>query len=248
VERLFKLALKQFVPKPGPPQVSIAHIHQSRVSVREHAQLLRDRLRRAGSATFTLLVADCENTLEVVARFLALLELYREGLIEFEQPVSLDELTVRWVGGEAADGELDIDDYEGSPPDPDETPPPDEAADEEELSELLAARDDLADDEADDPLDEASRAFADEPVDEALGALADEPLDEASGEAFSGVDEQVADGFGDGDSGAGGAGTFRAIVSDSGEDRAGRFDTPEARLDLGGGDDDAAPAAVEERS
>jgi segregation and condensation protein A len=115
-ERLFKLALKQFVPKPGPPQVSIAHIHQVRVSVREHAALLRDRLRRAGHATFGLLIADCENTLEVVARFLALLELYREGLIDFEQPVSLDELTVRWVGGDAGDVELDIDDYEGSKP------------------------------------------------------------------------------------------------------------------------------------
>ncbi len=115
-ERLFKLALKQFVPKPGPPQVSIAHIHQVRVSVREHASLLRDRLRRAGHATFSLLTADCENTLEVVARFLALLELYREGLIDFEQPVSLDELTVRWIGGETPDVELDIDDYEGSKP------------------------------------------------------------------------------------------------------------------------------------
>jgi segregation and condensation protein A len=114
-ERLFKLALRQFQPKPGPPEVSIAHIHMVRVSVREHATLLRDRLRRAGSATFSLLVADCENTLEVVARFLALLELYREGLVEFEQPVSLDELTVRWVGGDAEDTDLDIDDYEGSP-------------------------------------------------------------------------------------------------------------------------------------
>jgi segregation and condensation protein A len=114
-QRLFKLALKQFTPKPGPPEVSIAHIHQVRVSVREHANLLRDRLRRAGSASFSLLIADCESTLEVVARFLALLELYREGLIEFEQPVSLDELMVRWVGGDAAVGDLDIDDYEGSP-------------------------------------------------------------------------------------------------------------------------------------
>src|SRR5690349_23360412 len=133
VERLFKLALKQFAPKPGPPQVSIAHIHEVRVSVREHAQLLRDRLRRAGSATFSLLVADCENTLEVVARFLALLELYREGLIEFEQPVSLDELTVRWVGGDASDAELDIDDYEGTKPLPDEAaaPPPDSPGDDD---------------------------------------------------------------------------------------------------------------------
>ncbi|HWS35468.1 MAG TPA: segregation/condensation protein A [Actinoplanes sp.] len=115
--RLLKLALRSFLPKPGPPQVSIAHIHQVRVSVREHAGLLRDRLRRAGTATFSLLVADCENTLEVVARFLALLELYREGLVDFEQPVSLDELVVRWIGtGDAVDAELDIDDYEGSKP------------------------------------------------------------------------------------------------------------------------------------
>jgi segregation and condensation protein A len=119
-QRLFKLALKQFLPKPGPPEVSIAHIHQVRVSVREHATLLRDRLSRAGSATFSLLIADCESTLEIVARFLALLELYREGLVEFEQPVSLEELTVRWVGGdEGAEIELDVDDYEGTPPEPD---------------------------------------------------------------------------------------------------------------------------------
>src|SRR5689334_9026412 len=85
-ERLFKLALKQFTPKPGPLQVSISHIHMVRVSVPEHARLLRARLRRVGSATFSLLVADCENTLEVVARFLALLELYRQNLIDFEQP------------------------------------------------------------------------------------------------------------------------------------------------------------------
>jgi segregation and condensation protein A len=134
-ERLFKLALKQFLPKPGPPEVSIAHIHQVRVSVREHAALLRERLRRAGSATFSLLIADCDNTLEVVARFLALLELYREGLIEFEQPVSLDELTVRWVGGDDAGGELDIDDYEGSPPDPDA--PPAESVTEADLTDGL---------------------------------------------------------------------------------------------------------------
>jgi segregation and condensation protein A len=113
-QRLFKLALRQFSPKPGPPQVSIAHIHMVRVSVREHAETLRERLRRAGVATFSLLVADCENTLEVVARFLALLELYRQDLVDFEQPVSLDELTVRWIGGNR-DGEISVDDYEGSP-------------------------------------------------------------------------------------------------------------------------------------
>src|SRR5919107_1697342 len=145
-ERLFKLALKQFTPKPRPPEVSIAHIHQMRVSVREHANLLRDRLRRAGSATFTLLVADCANTLEVVARFLALLELYREGLVEFEQPVPLDELTVRWVGGEDAEVELEIDDYEGSPV-PEETPAPAESVTDADIAALGAT---LDDDELDD--------------------------------------------------------------------------------------------------
>jgi segregation and condensation protein A len=138
-ERLFKLALKQFLPKPPPPEVSIAHIHQVRVSVREHANLLRERLRRAGSATFGLLTADCQNTLEVVARFLALLELYREGLVEFEQPLSLDELTVRWVGGDAAEGDLDIDDYEGSPPVPEaDEPPPAESVTDADIAALSA--------------------------------------------------------------------------------------------------------------
>jgi segregation and condensation protein A len=130
-QRLFKLALKQFTPKPAPPQVPVLHLHQMRVSVREHANLIRDRLRRAGTSTFDLLIADCESSLEVVARFLALLELYREGLIEFEQPVSLDELTVRWIGGDDDGGELDIDDYEGTPAerDADGSPPDAESAD-----------------------------------------------------------------------------------------------------------------------
>jgi segregation and condensation protein A len=118
-QRLLKLAVRVMSPKPEPPQVSIAHIHLVRVSVREHATLLRDRIMRAGAATFTLLTADCESTLEVVARFLALLELYREGLVDFEQPMSLDELTVRWIGGDGAGGDLDVDEYAGSPPEPD---------------------------------------------------------------------------------------------------------------------------------
>ena len=147
-ERLFKLALRQFTPKPGPPQVSIAHIHQTRVSVREHAALLTERLRRAGSATFSLLVADCDNTLEIVARFLALLELYREGLIDFEQPVSLDELTVRWVGGEVGAVDFDIDDYEGSPVEPEK--PAAETVSDDDVAGLGALVEDDAGSDADD--------------------------------------------------------------------------------------------------
>ncbi|GAA4719335.1 segregation/condensation protein A [Phytohabitans rumicis] len=113
-DRLLRLAVKAMTPKPV-KVVSVDHIHQVRVSVREHAALLRDRLRRAGTATFRVLCADCQSTLEVVARFLALLELYREGLVSFAQVQALGELTVRWTGGDDAGGELDIDDYEGTP-------------------------------------------------------------------------------------------------------------------------------------
>ena len=81
-------------PQAGPPLVSIAHIHMVRVSVREHAGILRDQLIGCATATFRALCADCQSTLEVVARFLALLELYREGLVSFEQVPALGELTV----------------------------------------------------------------------------------------------------------------------------------------------------------
>ena len=169
VERLFKLALKQFTPKPGPPEVSIAHIHQVRVSVREHAALLHDRLRRAGSATFSLLIADCENTLEVVARFLALLELYREGLIDFEQPVSLEEMTVRWIGGDVTDADLDIDDYEGSAPEPDTA-----ATDPDTPADPDADPEALTDPDADDDLD----VLTDRDADDRLDVLTDRDADD----------------------------------------------------------------------
>jgi segregation and condensation protein A len=113
-ERLLALAIKAMTPRVA-PTVSIAHIHEVRVSVREHAVLLRSRLQRAGVASFRMLTADCESTLEVVARFLALLELYRENLVGFEQVQALGELTVRWTGGTAAGGELEIDEYAGAP-------------------------------------------------------------------------------------------------------------------------------------
>ncbi|MFF0471474.1 segregation and condensation protein A [Micromonospora zamorensis] len=116
-QRLLKLAVKAMTPKPV-PEVSIAHVHMVRVSVREHAAILATRLRRAGTATFSLLCADCEATLEVVARFLALLELYREGLVSFVQEQALEELTVRWTGPADGDTEVHVDEYAGSPADP----------------------------------------------------------------------------------------------------------------------------------
>ncbi|MER7334831.1 MULTISPECIES: ScpA family protein [unclassified Micromonospora] len=120
-ERLLKLAIRAMTPKPV-PEVSIAHVHMVRVSVREHAAIITERLRRAGTATFSLLCADCDATLEVVARFLALLELYREGLVAFVQEQALEELTVRWTGPAEGGPDLHIDEYAGTPAEP--APPP----------------------------------------------------------------------------------------------------------------------------
>ena len=97
-----QIAAVAFRPKP-PPTISLAHLHVAKVSVREHAAMLRVRLAEAGTATFSELVSDCDHTLAVVARFLALLELYRQQSILFEQPAALEELTVTWAGGSVED-------------------------------------------------------------------------------------------------------------------------------------------------
>jgi len=112
--RLAQLAARALAPR-LPPVVSIDHVHLVRVSVREHAAALRNQLIHARVATFRVLCADCGSTLEVVARFLALLELYREGLVAFEQVEALGELTVRWTGADDPAVELSIDEYAGTP-------------------------------------------------------------------------------------------------------------------------------------
>ena len=69
------------------------------MSVAEQLLLVRNHLARPGRRRFRALTADCEHTLEVVARFLALLELYRQQRVTFEQLTPLGELHVRWTGG-----------------------------------------------------------------------------------------------------------------------------------------------------
>ncbi len=102
-EQFARIAVQALTPK-QPPTVTIDHLHTPKVSVREQAALLRERLARAGVGTFRGLCADCETTLEVVARFLALLELYREGVLGFDQVQPLGELRVRWIAAHEADG------------------------------------------------------------------------------------------------------------------------------------------------
>ena len=108
--QLAALAAQAMVPKPV-PVVLTDHVHAPQVSVREHMVIVRERLRRQGAATFRALVADCTITLEVVARFLALLELYRDGAVAFDQAAALAELRVRWTGSmhDTDDSEIDED-------------------------------------------------------------------------------------------------------------------------------------------
>ena len=102
-DELARLAAAALEPKPV-PIVSLAHLHAPQVSVREQAHLVVDRLRRERSATFRSLVSDADLP-TTVARFLALLELFREGVVAFEQASPLGDLYLRWTG----DDESDID-------------------------------------------------------------------------------------------------------------------------------------------
>ncbi|MFF5567515.1 segregation and condensation protein A [Streptomyces sp. NPDC012623] len=81
------------------PQVYVDHIHAPLVSVQEQATLVVARLRECGEADFAALTEDAADTLTVVARFLALLELYRERAVALDQQEALGPLLVRWTGG-----------------------------------------------------------------------------------------------------------------------------------------------------
>jgi segregation and condensation protein A len=110
------LAAKALEPKPE-PELSLQHLHVARVSVREQAALVVERLRRSGTMTFRALCGDSPDTLTTVARFLSLLELFREGAVAFEQAAALSELTIRWTGTDDASAEdLVTDEFDGAPP------------------------------------------------------------------------------------------------------------------------------------
>jgi len=127
------LAAKAMEPKPV-LEMSFGHLHAPTVSVKEQAAIVVDRLRRTGTMTFRALCGDAPDTLTRVARFLSLLELFREGAVGFDQVSPLGELTVRWTGSE--DGEFEVtDEFDGAPPADEDPPPPDVPSDEHEVDE-----------------------------------------------------------------------------------------------------------------
>jgi len=119
LEEFAAMAGRAMAPRPA-QELSLQHIHTTRVSVKEQATVVVDRLRRTGAMTFRALCGDSPDTLTTVARFLALLELFREGAVSFDQLSPLGELTVRWAGGDDADVEqlVDVaidDEFDGGP-------------------------------------------------------------------------------------------------------------------------------------
>lgn len=111
-EGFARAAARALAPKPA-PSVSVEHIYTPLADVGEQAGILVDRLRRHGGATFRTLIADAAGTYEIVARFLALLDLYRDGTIGFDQAAPLGELHVRWRGSDEEEVRVD-DAYAGS--------------------------------------------------------------------------------------------------------------------------------------
>jgi segregation and condensation protein A len=117
---LARLAAAALEPKPV-PVLSLAHLHAPRVSVREQAHLVVDRLRRVNTMTFRALTADAD-LVTTVARFLAVLELFREGAVAFDQATPLGDLHLRWTGTD--DGDIDVGEEFDEPPVVDEPSEP----------------------------------------------------------------------------------------------------------------------------
>jgi len=106
-ERFAAIAERVLTPK-APPVVAIEHLHMAMVNVSEQSKLVVEALRHSKTMSFRSLCQDAESTLVVVARFLALLDLYRQGNLRFNQVIALGELQISWTGSD--EGEVEITD------------------------------------------------------------------------------------------------------------------------------------------
>lgn len=81
------------------PLVDLSHVTPIRYTMAEALEAVRSRLGTLGQASFRDLVADCDERIQVVVRFLALLDLYREGKVDLAQAETFGEIRVSWEGG-----------------------------------------------------------------------------------------------------------------------------------------------------
>jgi segregation and condensation protein A len=105
--RFAAIAERVLTPKTT-PVVALEHLHSAMVSVAEESKRVVQALRAGKSISFRSLISDADNTLVVVARFLALLDLYRQGVLRFEQVIALGELQISWTG--SLEGEVEVTD------------------------------------------------------------------------------------------------------------------------------------------
>jgi segregation and condensation protein A len=106
-QRFAAIAERVLTPKVS-PVVSIEHLHLALVSVAEESRVVVEALRRSKSISFRNLVSDAQNTMVIVARFLALLDLYRQGVLRFDQVIAMGELQISWTGSDS--GEVEVTD------------------------------------------------------------------------------------------------------------------------------------------
>jgi segregation and condensation protein A len=106
--------LRAVAPKPPPPTVDTDHVAPIRISVQEVVEGLAARLPALGRTTFLHLTADAPDRLTVIASFLGVLELVKQGLVDLEQASTFGELEVIWIGAEgAALDAMAVEDYAG---------------------------------------------------------------------------------------------------------------------------------------
>ena len=106
-QRFAAIAERVLTPKVT-PVVAVQHLHTTLVSVADESKMVVEALRHSKSLSFRSLIADADSTLVVVARFLALLDLYRQGVLRFDQVIALGELQISWTG--SLEGEVEITD------------------------------------------------------------------------------------------------------------------------------------------
>ncbi|HEX7095036.1 MAG TPA: segregation/condensation protein A [Acidimicrobiales bacterium] len=112
-EKLRDAFLKAVKPKPV-PKVDLTHVAPIRASVTDAVAELVDELPRVGTITFRALTSSLVDRIEIVVRFLAVLELFKQGVVDLEQPTTFGEIQIRWTGGAHLDPDLiTVDAYEG---------------------------------------------------------------------------------------------------------------------------------------
>ena len=113
-KRIHAAYLRAVTPKPV-QRIDLFHVAPIRASVADAVAELVDELPRVGRISFRRLTSGLVERLEVIVRFLALLELFKQGVIELDQDEQFGEIDVLWTGGlePVAAGSIAIDDYEG---------------------------------------------------------------------------------------------------------------------------------------